>query len=50
MAAWGTAAGLMLLPFLAMQVTDEVVRDLADFAFAGALLAGFGGTYERPRG
>jgi hypothetical protein len=29
-----------------MQVTDEVVWDLADFAFAGALVVGTGVTYE----
>jgi hypothetical protein len=46
MAAWATAAALMLLPLLAMQVTDEVVWDLADFAFFGALLVGAGVTYE----
>jgi hypothetical protein len=45
-AAWGTAAALILLPLLAMQVTDEVDWDLADFAFAGALLVGVGVTYE----
>jgi GNAT superfamily N-acetyltransferase len=45
-AAWGTAAALMLLPLVAMQVTDEVVWDLADFAFAGALVGGVGVTYE----
>src|ERR687893_1231919 len=45
-AAWGTAAALMLLPLFAMQVTDEVVWDLFDFAFFGALLAGAGFTYE----
>ena len=46
MAAWGTAAALLLLPLLAMQVTDEVNWDLADFAFAGALVIGVGVTYE----
>jgi hypothetical protein len=45
-AAWATAAALMLLPLFAMQVTDEVVWDLADFAFFGALLAGAGFSYE----
>ena len=45
-AAWVTAAALMLLPLFAMQVTDEVVWDLFDFAFFGALLAGAGFTYE----
>jgi hypothetical protein len=45
-AAWGTAAALILLPWLAMQVSDEVVWDLADFAFAGALVVSVGVTYE----
>jgi hypothetical protein len=45
-AAWGTAAALILLPLFAMQVTDEVVWDLADFAIAGALVVGVGITYE----
>jgi hypothetical protein len=33
---------VLLVPLVAMQFTDEVVWDLADFAFAGALLAGTG--------
>jgi hypothetical protein len=40
------AAIILLLPLLAMQFTDEVVWDLADFAVAGALLFGAGLTYE----
>lgn len=39
-------AFLLLLPLLAMQLTDEVVWDLADFAVAGTLLFGAGLTYE----
>jgi hypothetical protein len=39
-------AFLLLLPLLAMQFTDEVAWDLADFAIAGALLFGTGLTYE----
>ena len=45
-AAWGGAAALLLLPLLAMQVTDAVAWDLADFAFAGALIVGVGMAYE----
>jgi len=37
---------ILLVPLLAMQFTDEVVWDLADFAVAGALLFGTGLTYE----
>jgi hypothetical protein len=37
---------ILLLPLLAMQFTDEVVWDLADFAVAGVLLFGAGLTYE----
>jgi hypothetical protein len=40
------AASILLLPLLAMQVTDEVAWDLADFAVAGALLVGTGLMYE----
>jgi hypothetical protein len=45
-AAWTVAALLLLLPLLAMQVTDEVDWDVADFAIFGAMLAGAGGAYE----
>ncbi|OJH34924.1 hypothetical protein [Cystobacter ferrugineus] len=44
--AWAGAGALMLLPLVAMQFTDEVKWDGADFAFFGALLLGVGGTYE----
>ena len=37
---------LMLLPLFAMQVTDEVKWDAADFTIFGARLVGAGGTYE----
>lgn len=40
------AAFLLLLPLLAMQITDEVVWDLADFAVAWTLLVGAGLTYK----
>jgi hypothetical protein len=39
-------AVILSLPLLAMQFTDEVVWDLADFAVAGVLLLGAGLTYE----
>ncbi len=45
-AAWAVAALILLLPLLAMQVTDEVAWDVADFAVFGALLVGVGVTYE----
>jgi hypothetical protein len=45
-AAWATAALMLLLPLFAMQVTDQVVWDVADFAIFGTMLVGAGGTYE----
>jgi hypothetical protein len=39
------AAAILLIPFIAMQFTDEVRWDFLDFLAAGALLAGVGGTY-----
>ena len=39
------AAFILSLPLAAMQFTDEVVWDLADFAVAGALLVGTGLLY-----
>ena len=38
-------AFVLLIPLLAMQVTDEVVWDLADFVFAGTLIFGTGLTF-----
>jgi hypothetical protein len=40
------AAVILLLPLLAMQMTDEVVWSLSDFAVAGALLVGTGLMYQ----
>jgi hypothetical protein len=45
-AVWGTATLMLLLPLFAMQVTDEVDWDAADFIIFGAMLVGAGGTYE----
>ena len=45
-AAWAAAALILLLPLFAMQVTDQVAWDVADFAIFGALLVGVGVTYE----
>lgn len=39
-------AFVLLLPLVAMQVTDEVEWSLADFVFAGALLGGTGLLFE----
>lgn len=43
---WGSAAAFVLLPLLAMQFTDEIAWDLADFVLAGALVTSVGVTYE----
>jgi hypothetical protein len=40
------AAFILMLPLVAMQVTDQVRWGLADFAVAGALLVGTGLLYE----
>lgn len=45
-AAWGTAAALLLLPLIAMQFTEEVNWTVGDFVFAGVLLFGSLGAYE----
>jgi hypothetical protein len=45
-AGWGAAAAVLLLPLVAMQFTDEVAWDAADFALAGALVVGAGLLYE----
>lgn len=41
-AGWSAAAGLVLLPLVAMQFTDEVNWDLFDFAFAIVLIGSVG--------
>lgn len=45
-AVWGTAAGLLLLPLVAMQFTREVQWDGTDFAVMGAMLLAACGAYE----
>ena len=45
-AVWSTAAFVFLVPFLAMQFTEDVAWDLADFAVFGTMLVGACGTYE----
>lgn len=43
---WGAAALVLLLPLIAMQLTDEVAWDAADFAIFGGMLIGAFGTFE----
>jgi hypothetical protein len=43
---WIIAAFLLLLPFVAMQFTDEVVWDETDFAVIAAMLFGVCGAFE----
>lgn len=45
-AAWTGAALVLALPFFAMQLTDEVHWDAADFVLFGAMLVAAGGTFE----
>src|SRR3712207_6530028 len=49
-ALWTVAAVILLLPLVAMQFTDEVDWDAADFIIFGAMLAGAGGAYELAAG
>ena len=50
LAVWGAAALMLLLPLLAMQVTDEVDWDVADFAIFSTMLGGAGGAFELAAG
>jgi hypothetical protein len=43
---WGTAAGLLLLPAVAMRFTSEVNWTLSDFVFAAAMFGAVGGLFE----
>ncbi len=45
-ARWAAVGLILLLPLVAMQFTDEVNWDVADFAVAGALLIGVNVLYE----
>ena len=45
-AIWGTAAGLLLLPAVAMQFTGEVNWTASDFLVLGAMLFAACGAYE----
>lgn len=44
--AWAFAGLILLLPLVAMQFTDEVKWDVADFAFAALLIIGTGMLFE----
>ncbi|MGE4218727.1 MAG: hypothetical protein AB7G39_04700 [Alphaproteobacteria bacterium] len=46
MVVWGLAAGLLLLPAVAMQFTDEVDWRAGSFVLFGAMLAATAGAYE----
>jgi uncharacterized protein involved in response to NO len=46
MAAWGTAASLLLLPLVAMQLTGEVAWTGFDFISAGVMIGGVGLLFE----
>jgi hypothetical protein len=45
-AGWSLAAGLLALPAVAMQFTDEVKWSPGDFAFAAVMFAVVGGLFE----
>ncbi len=45
-AAWSAAAGLVALPLVAMQFTQEVDWTPSDFAFAAAMIGGVGIAFE----
>jgi hypothetical protein len=45
-AAWCSIPGILLIPLIAMQFSDDVLWTLSDFVIIGALLVGTGLTYE----
>lgn len=45
-AGWSFAGGLLLLPLVAMQFTDEVKWDASDFVFMGVLIGSVGLGFE----
>jgi hypothetical protein len=45
-AGWGIAVGLLLLPFVAMQLTSEVNWTVSDFVFAAVMFGGVGLLFE----
>lgn len=45
-ARWSAAVGVLVLPLIAMQLTDEVKWTLGDFVFAAIFLFGSLGAYE----
>lgn len=47
---WAVAAVFLLAPFLAMQFTNQVNWDVADFVIFGALIAGVGIAFELTAG
>lgn len=44
--SWGAIPLLLLIPLVAMQLTNEVIWTAADFAVAAGLLAGALGLYQ----
>ena len=46
LARWGAIAGLLILPAVAMQFTEEVSWSFSDFIVAAALLISAGAAYE----
>lgn len=47
---WGAAAFLLLLPWVAMQFTEQMAWDPGDFILLGAMLVSGCGAYELRQG